>query len=58
MRRSDWKPLLDDACRHATAFLDGLPERPVAPRADAQAMWAAVDRPLPDAPSAPRAVLD
>ncbi|HET9620929.1 MAG TPA: pyridoxal-dependent decarboxylase [Kofleriaceae bacterium] len=58
MRRSDWKPLLDDVCRHATAFFERLPERAVAPRADAAAMWAAVDRPLPDAPSEPRAVLD
>ncbi|HEX4416379.1 MAG TPA: pyridoxal-dependent decarboxylase [Kofleriaceae bacterium] len=58
MRRPDWKPLLEDACRHATAFFEGLPERPVAPRQGAAAMLAALDRPLPEAPGDPRAVLD
>ena len=46
MRRSDWKPLLEAVCEHATAFFDGLPERPVAPRQGAAAMWDAVNQPL------------
>ena len=58
MRRTDWRPLLDATCGHAAAFLDGLPGRPVAPRADAAAMFAALDRPVPEGPSEPRAVLD
>ena len=58
MRRTDWKPLLDRTARIATAFLEGLPERPVAPRSDAAAMLAALDRPLPESPPASLAVLD
>ena len=58
MRRTEWKPLLDQAARLATSFLDGLPERPVAARADAAAMLAAFDRPLPAGPSEPRAVVE
>jgi glutamate/tyrosine decarboxylase-like PLP-dependent enzyme len=58
MRRTDWRPLLEDACRHAIAFLDGLPTRPVVAPADPAAMLAALDRPLPAEPSDPRAVLD
>jgi glutamate/tyrosine decarboxylase-like PLP-dependent enzyme len=58
MRRTDWKPLLDRAAWIATEFLAGLPERPVAPRRDAAALLAALDRPVPAEPSEPRAVLD
>jgi glutamate/tyrosine decarboxylase-like PLP-dependent enzyme len=58
MRRIEWQPILEHACTHARAYLDGIPERPVAPRADAAAMLAALDRPLPDAPGEPRAVID
>ena len=58
MRRTEWKPLLQHTANLATSFLDGLPERPVSPRSDAAAMLDALDRPLPDAPSDPRAVID
>jgi glutamate/tyrosine decarboxylase-like PLP-dependent enzyme len=58
MRRTDWRPLLEDACRHATAFFEGLPDRPVAPRHGAAEMLAALDRPMPEGPSEPRAVLE
>src|SRR4051794_1350336 len=58
MRRTEWKPLLEHTCTLATRFLDGLPERPVVARSDAAAMLAALDRPLPDAASDPRAVVD
>jgi len=58
MRRTDWKPLLEQTTRIATEFLDGLHERPVSARADAAAMLAALDRPLPADPQAPSAVID
>jgi glutamate/tyrosine decarboxylase-like PLP-dependent enzyme len=58
MRRTEWKPLLEQTTRIATAFLDGLPDRPVSPRSDAAAMLAALDRPMPDGPSDPHAVID
>lgn len=58
MKRPDWKPLLARTCTIATEFLAGLPERAVAPRSDAAAMLAALDRPLPDAPADPEAVID
>src|SRR5687768_12144405 len=58
MRRTEWKPLFEHTARIATEFLDGLPERPVSPRADAAAMLAALDRPLPDAGTDPREVID
>lgn len=58
MRRTDWKPLLDRTARIATEFLDGLPERPVSPRSDAVAMLDALDRPLPEAPADPIAVVE
>ncbi|HEY5947587.1 MAG TPA: pyridoxal-dependent decarboxylase [Kofleriaceae bacterium] len=58
MRRTDWKPLLEQTTRIATEFLDGLHERPVSARADAAAMLAALDRPLPVEPQAPSAVIE
>lgn len=58
MRRTDWTPLLEQACRHATAFLEGLPERPLKARADATQMFAALDQPVPEAGRAPADVLD
>ncbi len=58
MRRTDWKPLLDRTTEIATDFLERLPERPVSPRSDTAAMLAALDRPLPDAPAEPQAVIN
>ena len=58
MRRTEWKPLLDHTARLATEFLDGVPDRRVSPPSDAASMLAALDRPLPDGPSDPRAVID
>src|SRR5688572_12664571 len=58
MRRTDWKPLLEQTTRIATAFLDGLHARPVRPSADAAAMLAALDRPLPAEPTPPGAVIE
>ena len=50
--------MLDQTCAIATAFLDGLPARPVSPRADAGAMLAALGGALPDAPAEPGAVIE
>lgn len=58
MRRTDWKPLLDRTVGLAHEFLDSLPGRPVAPRSNAAAMLAALDRPLRDEPTDPEAVID
>lgn len=58
MRRTPWQPLLDHTARLAGAFLDDLPARPVAPRTGAAAMLAALDQPLPAAPTDARAVVD
>src|SRR5213079_609193 len=58
MRRTDWRSLLDRTTRLATEFLDGLPERGVAPRADAATMLAALDRPLPATSTDPRDVIE
>jgi glutamate/tyrosine decarboxylase-like PLP-dependent enzyme len=58
MRRTDWRPLLDRTTRIATEFLDGLPDRPVAPRRDVEALLAAFARPMPEAPLDAEAVID
>ncbi len=57
MRRTDWKPLLEQTCALATQFLEELPDRPVSPRSDAAAMLAALDRRLPADPAEPGAVI-
>ena len=58
MRRTSWQPLLESTARIATKFLDSLPERPVVARMGPEAMKAALDRPLPEAPADPRDVID
>lgn len=58
MHRTNWVPLLEKACRHATEFLTGLPDRPVVARRDASAVFAAIDAPVPEAGTPPAAVLD
>src|SRR5688572_20098805 len=58
MRRTDFRPLLDKTARIAVEFLHGLPERGVAPKSDVAAMLRVLDRPLPEAPADPGAVLD
>ena len=50
--------MLQHTASLATGFLDGLPERRVSPASGAAAMLAALERPVPDAPSDPRAVID
>jgi glutamate/tyrosine decarboxylase-like PLP-dependent enzyme len=51
------RELLTDAAERAIAYLHGLGERGVAPIPDAVARLAALDVPLPEHPSDPRAVL-
>src|ERR1019366_1701251 len=51
-------PLLLQAFGHAAAFLAGLRERPVAPRAGYRDLLAAIDTPLPEEPDDQRRVLD
>ena len=58
MTASSTATLLADAARRAAAYLDGLAARPVAPAPDAVAALSALDVPLPEAPSAPAAVLE
>jgi len=50
--------LLGDAARRASAYLDGLAVRPVAPSPDAVAALSALDVPLPHGPSDPAAALE
>ena len=49
--------LLTDAARRAMSYLDGVPDRPVAPGDNAIAALAAFDIPLPDEPQAPAETL-
>jgi glutamate/tyrosine decarboxylase-like PLP-dependent enzyme len=58
MRRTEWGPLLERARILATEFLERLPERPVRARADAAAVLATLDGPVPESPSEPGAVLE
>ncbi|MCK6209108.1 aminotransferase class V-fold PLP-dependent enzyme [Georgenia sp. EYE_87] len=49
---------LDHAHEHARRWLESLPDRPVAPRAGADAVADALGRELPDGPSDPAQVVD
>jgi len=51
------RPLLDDAAAHAAGFLEGLPERAVAPAATAGELREALGGPLPGGPRDPRLVV-
>src|SRR4051794_33121570 len=46
------------AARHATEWLQSLPDRPVGPRRTADEMLATFATPLPDGPTAPEEVVD
>jgi len=58
MRRTEWRPLLDTTARLAIDHLERLPDRRVSPTSGAEAMLAALDRPLPETPTPPAAVID
>ena len=58
MQRTDWAALLAETSRRATEFLERLPDRPIAPSSDPGQMLEAFRRPVPDAPSEPRAVIE
>jgi hypothetical protein len=51
------KPLLEDAARRAAEYLASLPERPVAPPAEAVRRLSELDVPLQEEPCDPHAVL-
>ncbi|WP_433296302.1 pyridoxal phosphate-dependent decarboxylase family protein [Actinoplanes sp. CA-030573] len=57
MDRPDWKGPLGVAFEHAIAYLQGLPERPVAARASLAELRAALGGPLPPGPQAPERVV-
>ncbi len=51
------RQLLDDAATYAAEFLDGLPERKVAPSASAEQLRSELGGPLPEGPREPRLVV-
>ncbi|MEZ0448917.1 pyridoxal phosphate-dependent decarboxylase family protein [Cellulomonas sp. ICMP 17802] len=51
-------PALERAVHHAREWLLSLPERPVRPSADADALAAVLGGPLPEGPTAPEVVVD
>ncbi len=51
------RQLLDDAATYAAEFLDGLPERKVAPTASAEQLRSELGGPLPEGPREPRLVV-
>ena len=51
------RALLEDAARRAIAHIESLPERRVAPPADAVARLASLYEPVPDGPAAPGEIL-
>ncbi|MET9269058.1 aminotransferase class V-fold PLP-dependent enzyme [Kribbella sp. NPDC003557] len=53
----DWEGPLTEAYERATAYLDGLPERRVGPRASASELREALGGPLPAGPTDPRKVV-
>lgn len=52
------RPLLESTLRHALAYLDTLPEQPVAARASLAELRKRFHAPLPDGPTDPAAVVD
>jgi len=57
-RDDGYAQVLEAASRHAREYLAGLRERPVAQRADAEELRAALDRDLPEAGEDPAAVVE
>jgi len=55
--RASLRPLLDNAAAHAAGFLEGLPERRVAPTATAEELREELGGPLPEHPLEPAQVL-
>jgi glutamate/tyrosine decarboxylase-like PLP-dependent enzyme len=57
MEQPDWKGPLGEAFDHALAYLEGLPERPLASRASLAELREALGGPLPEQPREPREVI-
>ena len=53
----DWEGPLTEAFERTTAYLEGLPERRVGPRASAKELHATLGGPLPSGPTEPREVV-
>jgi hypothetical protein len=56
MQEPDWAAVLAEACRQASAYLAGLPDRPVGPRAGAAELRKALGGSLPESPDDAREV--
>jgi hypothetical protein len=54
----DRRDLLDRTAELATDYLERLPDRPVAPKTDLDALRAAFGGPVPEGPSDPQAVVE
>ncbi len=57
MEQPDWDAVLDEVRQRAAGFLNGLPQRPVAPTADTGELRRTLGGPLPEEPTDPRAVV-
>ena len=58
MNEPDWKGALAEAFHHALAYLEGLPERPIAAPATLAELRAALGGPLPEQPIEAREVIE
>jgi glutamate/tyrosine decarboxylase-like PLP-dependent enzyme len=56
-KEAEVRELLELSAERAIAYLEGLPERPVAPSAAAVAGLSALDEPLPESPTPPEQVI-
>jgi glutamate/tyrosine decarboxylase-like PLP-dependent enzyme len=56
--KDQYRHALELAHRHALAWLDSLPDRPIRPEADVDAVLAGLSRELPDGGAAPAAVVE
>ena len=57
MEKPDWAAPLGEAFARASAYLEGLPSRPVGSHAEAEDLRAVLGGPLPDGPTEPREVI-
>src|SRR5690349_9438949 len=53
----EWKRVLDETVDYAVRYLDGLPERPIAPAASLDELRESLGGPLPQLPQDPREVV-
>jgi glutamate/tyrosine decarboxylase-like PLP-dependent enzyme len=58
LKPDEYRVVLDRARERSMEWIDSVPDRPVAPTADVNAMKKVFARPLPDGPTDPTAVVD